>query len=400
MPPTLQLPRQDTEPDAVTWIIINSMSHIDELRSIAALLQEATVHGGSPDVTRPLAALEAGAQEIDKAFSGSWLGYHSRVYYANFLPPPAGARFSLEWGLMRPITSSSRGDWREYSADQVAAALNERSNVANLDIPRSASEQAERIFDGLKAEILSIIETELAVRPDSHVSRLKTELEALRPLTAPEIANEWAPKGQRLTRDTEAASVGNEAPAHSLILAQIAAIRHAFEICERASELSTRMANHLQRKATANMKGTGRIESNVVIGHGRSQDWRALKDFLQDRLKLKCDEFNRIPVAGLSTVTRLSQMLDSAAFAFLVMTPEDEMEDGTFHPRMNVVHESGLFQGRLGFTKAIIVLEDGCAQFSNVEGLGQIRYPKNRISACFEEVRAVLEREGLIEPSE
>ena len=63
---------------------------------------------------------------------------------------------------------------------------------------------------------------------------------------------------------------------------------------------------------------------------------------------------------------------------------------------MNVVHEAGLFQGRLGFEKAIILLEDGCEEFSNINGLGQIRFPKENITAAFEEIRRVLERENLI----
>jgi len=53
--------------------------------------------------------------------------------------------------------------------------------------------------------------------------------------------------------------------------------------------------------------------------------------------------------------------------------------------------------GRLGFTKAIILLEDGCEEFSNIEGLGQIGFPTGNISASFEGVRRVLEREGMIE---
>jgi predicted nucleotide-binding protein len=57
----------------------------------------------------------------------------------------------------------------------------------------------------------------------------------------------------------------------------------------------------------------------------------------------------------------------------------------------------GLFQGRLGFTKAIVLLEDGCEEFSNIEGLGQIRFPKANITSKFEEIRLVLEREGLLE---
>ena len=141
------------------------------------------------------------------------------------------------------------------------------------------------------------------------------------------------------------------------------------------------------------------VGTNVAIGHGRSLWWRELKDFVQERLKLPVDEFNRVPIAGITNIARLSEMLDSAAIAFLVLTAEDEQFDGTTNPRMNVVHEAGLFQGRLGFTKGIILLEDGCAEFSNINGLGQIRFPQGNIQAAFEEVRRVLEREGLVTAS-
>jgi len=138
------------------------------------------------------------------------------------------------------------------------------------------------------------------------------------------------------------------------------------------------------------------IGTNVFIGHGGSPVWKDLKDFVQDRLNLPWDEFNRVPVAGFTNIARLSEMLDAAAIAFLVMTGEDEQADGKLNARMNVVHEAGLFQGRLGFTRAIVLLEEGCEEFSNIHGLGQIRFPKGNIKAFFEEVRQVLEREGLI----
>ena len=63
---------------------------------------------------------------------------------------------------------------------------------------------------------------------------------------------------------------------------------------------------------------------------------------------------------------------------------------------MNVIHEAGLFQGNLGFDKAILLLEEGCQEFSNIQGLGQIRFPKGNIKASFEDVRRVLEREGVL----
>lgn len=136
--------------------------------------------------------------------------------------------------------------------------------------------------------------------------------------------------------------------------------------------------------------------SKIFIGHGRSTNWKDLKDFIHDRLHLEWDEFNRVPIAGIQNIVRLSQMLDDAAIALLVLTAEDEQVDGRMHARMNVIHEAGLFQGRLGFEKAILLVEEGCEEFSNVQGLGQIRFSRGKISETFEEIRRVMEREGFI----
>lgn len=136
--------------------------------------------------------------------------------------------------------------------------------------------------------------------------------------------------------------------------------------------------------------------NRVFIGHGRSALWRQLKDFLAEELHLAWDEFNRESTAGLTTTERLNAMLAQAVFAFLVMSGEDEHADEQMHARENVVHEVGLFQGHLGPRRAIVLLEEGCAEFSNIHGLTQIRFPKGDLSARFEEIRRVLKREGLL----
>lgn len=139
-----------------------------------------------------------------------------------------------------------------------------------------------------------------------------------------------------------------------------------------------------------------KTDGPIFIGHGGSPVWKDLKDFLVDRLGKVHEEYNREPTPGRSTKERLLEMLDAACFAFLVMTAEDEHGDGKMHARANVIHEAGLFQGRYGFERAIILLEEGCEEFSNVHGLGQIRFPKGNIAAKFEEIRRVLERENLL----
>jgi hypothetical protein len=123
------------------------------------------------------------------------------------------------------------------------------------------------------------------------------------------------------------------------------------------SDIMSMVPPDAQKRATDTQAKKGK---KIFIGHGHSLVWRELKDFIVGTLNLPCDEFNAVPSAGIPTVVRLKQMLDDAAFAFLVLTAEDERKDGKIQPRMNVVHEAGLFQGRLGFEKAIIVLEEGC----------------------------------------
>ena len=149
----------------------------------------------------------------------------------------------------------------------------------------------------------------------------------------------------------------------------------------------------IEKERRVNLKQVGH---KICICHGRSREWFVLQVFLKERLSLPVDEFNSSATAGAAVVERLTEMLDDAVFAFLVMTAEDAQADGRFNPRLNVIHEAGLFQGRLGFKKAVILLEDGCEEFSNIHGLVHIPFPKGNINAAFEEIRRTLEREGLI----
>ena len=52
----------------------------------------------------------------------------------------------------------------------------------------------------------------------------------------------------------------------------------------------------------------------VLTQRSQQIDWRELKDFIEDRLGLEVDEFNRKPIAGITNITRLSEMLDVPSF--------------------------------------------------------------------------------------
>jgi predicted nucleotide-binding protein len=370
----------------------------EELFALAEKLKKLSEGIQANDVAESLSALESAANSVARSFSGSWQGYHSRVYYSEFVTPPAGAHFSQEWGLMDSYSlNGSPGDWREYTSEAVKSHIDSISGKPSIEPAKEAAAAANKTFSTFQSEVVSILHSELDSQADGFLDKLKTELEELKPLSTSDVVRRIAPQGGFMTRDTVTIGQGMQTPPHIAVSAEVLAIKNSFGICRIAGDIATKAASHLERKFKRN-KRTERIGTNVFIGHGRSHVWRDLKDFVQDRLQLPWDEFNRVPVAGVTNIARLSEMLDSAAIAFLVMTAEDETVDGKMQARMNVVHEAGLFQGRLGFMRAIVLLEEGCEQFSNIDGLGQIRFPSGNISGAFEDIRRVLEREGLISP--
>ena len=154
-------------------------------------------------------------------------------------------------------------------------------------------------------------------------------------------------------------------------------------------------SNQLIHSATVerNFNAQDPREISIFIGHGRDLQWRELKDHLQDQHSFKVVAYETDPRAGLSIKEVLQSMADSPSFALIVLTGEDVDADGGIHARENVVHELGLFQGRLGFTRAIAMLEQDVTEFSNIHGLTQLRFGKGRIKETFGDVLATLRRE-------
>ena len=131
----------------------------------------------------------------------------------------------------------------------------------------------------------------------------------------------------------------------------------------------------------------------IFIGHGGSALWRDLKDHLHEKHAYRVEAYEIGARAGHSIRDILNEMLSKSSFAILVMTGEDTASDGSMRVRQNVVHEAGLFQARLGFARAIVLLEKGAEEFSNIHGIDQIRFEKGRIKETFGDVVATIRRE-------
>jgi len=160
-----------------------------ELFALADRLAALAEPSGDDDVRNPLLALEAAANQVKRSFSGSWLGYHSRVYYEGLIPAPAGANFSQEWGLQDMLGGlGSRGKWRQFDPEDVKAHIWALSNNASLERARTAAVTASEVFRSCKSDILSILQNEIDERTDGFLTKLKEDVEGLEPLSTGDVA--------------------------------------------------------------------------------------------------------------------------------------------------------------------------------------------------------------------
>jgi predicted nucleotide-binding protein len=132
----------------------------------------------------------------------------------------------------------------------------------------------------------------------------------------------------------------------------------------------------------------------VFIGHGgASRAWQDLKDHLVHQHGVQVEAYETGRRAGHTIRDILIEMLDVSTMAFLVHTKEDEMaSDDKWRARQNVVHETGLFQGRLGFEKAIVIEESGVEHYSNLDGIQYLPYT-HTITETYGDVLATIARE-------
>lgn len=147
-------------------------------------------------------------------------------------------------------------------------------------------------------------------------------------------------------------------------------------------------------KPIAKAKSIG--DGTIFIGHGRSKLWARIQLFLLDDLKLKTISFESESHTSESITSVLEEFLDRASYAILVLTAEDETHDRKIRARQNVIHEAGLFQGRLGFKKVIILKQNEVEEFTNIAGLQYISFKDDNIEQTFYELQRTLKKAGLL----
>lgn len=254
------------------------MTIADELFSVVERLESQSNILKTKEFNEALQRLVDSAELVGKAWSGSWLGYHSRVYYADLSEPPSGARFSQEWGIMDTFSiRDTVGDWREYRYDDVISAIQQHAGNPDTKEQENKASIAREVFEESQSQVLSLLLGAINIRKnDKFLQDISTKIERMKVFGTNEFVEVMRPKGQIISRNMPAIQAGLHTPPHISVIAHVLAIKYPFTACEDLSKLSRRAASHIQNVEKHKVRAE-RIGTNVFIGHGRSLAWKDVK---------------------------------------------------------------------------------------------------------------------------
>ncbi len=152
------------------------------------------------------------------------------------------------------------------------------------------------------------------------------------------------------------------------------------------------IARELIRGHVAKGRST-RLPKGVFISHGGNPQWHEVRDFIERECGLPTCVFESHLWSSKQVTEALQGYLEQCSFAVCVLTAEDLAEDGTRRARQNVLHEAGLFQGRHGFERVTLLVED-CEVVPELAGLPAVRFPRGRVDTAFWQLQRMIRTQG------
>lgn len=153
-----------------------------------------------------------------------------------------------------------------------------------------------------------------------------------------------------------------------------------------------KLASHDIRESIATHRPA---KSTIFVGHGRNKLYHEVLTNLREMCPVaSVKTFESYKIAGLQIASILDKAKVETTIAVMVATGEDAVDSGK-RARQNVVHETGFFQGVLGFDRVAILQEEGIQWFSNNDGILVIPFPKDTIQGAMHELSKFIKSHNL-----
>jgi hypothetical protein len=196
------------------------MSAVGDLSQIADAAAQLLTCIRDKALQKPLDALRRSAQNAARAWSGSNLGYHATVYYADLQPKPPTAQFSAEWGLEdRWPVHSPDPYWSIMDSQAVIDEIVSRAGGYDLKLIDAQLAPMRAAIGDLKENAVSALSAVLSTTSDDFLQNKLQEIRKLEAADPHTVALLLLPKGQIFTRDTLALTQGLHVAPHQSVSA-------------------------------------------------------------------------------------------------------------------------------------------------------------------------------------
>lgn len=238
------------------------MATSNDLFQIANEAGEALAQARSPALVKSVSSLRSAAEQARRAWSGSNLGYHATVYYADLQPPPPGVQFSPEWGLMdRWPTHQPDPGWQATDYDAVVNEIIRRAGSPDIRALETKLTSIRSAFSSLKERVISLLIAAKSQADDPFLDRKLNQIEALEVMDVERAESTLAESGVGWSRDSTAVTQGRRAVPHQGVLAIAVSATSTTTGLDTLEKAVREAALHLERAGTGTNAGTTRSPS-------------------------------------------------------------------------------------------------------------------------------------------
>lgn len=143
--------------------------------------------------------------------------------------------------------------------------------------------------------------------------------------------------------------------------------------------------------------GPSVLPAGVFIVHDESPYWRGVRDFIAGSCRLPTYELSSLEMDENNLEEVMQERLNRCSFAVCLLSRQNRPAGDQTRADQNIVYQAGIFQGRYGFGRVAILVEEGCDTFSNISGLVRMGFSSGQVESTFLELERMLKREGLMQ---
>ena len=200
-----------------SWLMDSTSQFLPDIERVLAAIEaaQAQVSGDIKDGVEQGDRLRDAARKVGDSSSGSWVGWHSRMYYGDYQEPPVAESWDTEWGGLRGFSDR----WQERSLDEVQRAIEERAEARLADTSRSA-DRVREVCEPLQKELVTVLSPVCDLAGLAKEAELLGKLEKVDWIVSPGTFIRAATPTV-WSRDSRALSQGVQAPLHLNVEAAI-----------------------------------------------------------------------------------------------------------------------------------------------------------------------------------